>query len=77
VTDILIRDVPEAVVAQLDAAAERAGVSRVEYVRRALAAEANRATRDTRPPLTRGDWQQLTELAPDLGDENVMRGAWT
>jgi hypothetical protein len=76
VADILIRDVPDDTLAELDAAAERAGVSRVEYLRRTLAAEAERATRSTRPPLTCDDWAQFQELAADLADEDVMRGAW-
>lgn len=48
--DILIRDVPDETLAELDAAADRVGISRVEYLRRTLAAEADRAARDARPP---------------------------
>jgi plasmid stability protein len=77
VADILIRDVPDETIAELDAAAARTGVSRVEYLRRALAAEADRAARTTRPPLGRDDWARFQELASDLADEDVMRGAWT
>jgi hypothetical protein len=77
VADILIRDVPDETIAEIDAAAARAGISRVEYLRRALAAEAERAARDTRPPLTRDDWQQFQEVTADLGDDEVMRGAWS
>jgi hypothetical protein len=77
VADVLIRDVPDETLAEIDAAAARAGVSRVEYLRRALAAEAERAARDARPPLTRDDWQQFHELTADLGDDEVMRGAWS
>jgi hypothetical protein len=75
--DILIRDVPDAIVAELDAAADRAGISRVEYLRRALAAEAYRVTRDSRSPLGRDDWSRLGDLTSDLADEEVMRGAWS
>jgi Antitoxin FitA-like, ribbon-helix-helix len=74
--DILIRDVPDETLAELDAAAARIGVSRVEYLRRTLAAEAKRVARDARPPLTRDDWKQLQELTADLADDDVMRGAW-
>jgi hypothetical protein len=77
VADILIRDVPDETIAELDAAAARTGVSRVEYLRRTLAAEAERAARTTRPPLGRDDWARFQELAADLADEDVMRGAWT
>jgi len=75
--DVLIRDVPDTVVAELDAAAARAGVSRVEYLRRTLAAEADRSRHDARSPATRADWAQLGALISDLADEEVMRGAWT
>jgi hypothetical protein len=74
VADILIRDVPDETLAELDAAAARAGVSRVEYLRRTLTAEANRVIR---PPLTRDDWRHLHALTADLADEDVMRGAWS
>jgi hypothetical protein len=74
--DILIRDVPDETLAELDAAAARLGVSRVEYLRRTLAAEAERAARGGRPPLTRADWKQFQELTADLADDEVMRGAW-
>ena len=39
-TDVLIRDVPEDVIAALDAHAARLGLSRSEYVRRRLAQDA-------------------------------------
>ena len=46
--DVLIRDVPEAVLAGVDAHASRLGLSRVEYIRRRLAADA--ATSELRCP---------------------------
>jgi hypothetical protein len=39
-TDMLIRDVPDEVVAAVDARASRLGLSRSEYVRRRLAQDA-------------------------------------
>lgn len=75
--DILIRDVPDETLAELDAAAARAGVSRAEYLRRTLAAEADRVASGSRSPLTRDDWRQLHALTADLADEEVMRGAWS
>ena len=42
-TDILIRNVPDEVVAVLDANAQRAGVTRAEYLRRVLAEQRGRA----------------------------------
>ena len=38
--EVLIRDVPEAVLAGIDAHAARLGLSRVEYIRRRLASDA-------------------------------------
>ena len=38
--DVLIRDVPEAVLAGVDGHASRLGLSRVEYIRRRLASDA-------------------------------------
>ncbi len=38
-TDIVIRDVPEDVIAAIDIKARRLGLSRIDYVRRALARE--------------------------------------
>ena len=50
-TDILIRNVPDEVVAVLDANAQRAGVTRAEYLRRVLAEQRGRAL--TREQLDR------------------------
>ena len=43
-TDVLVRDVPEAVIAALDAQAARMGVSRSELLRRNLARDAARGS---------------------------------
>ncbi|MBL7490123.1 antitoxin [Frankia sp. AgB1.9] len=75
--DLLIRDVPDGVIAELDAAAARAGVSRVEYLRRTLSAEAERAARETHQPLAPADWALLGELISDLDDTEIMREAWS
>lgn len=71
-TDMLIRDVPEDVVASLDEVAQRLGLSRSEVVRRELAGFAARH----RGPVTTDDLMEMSELAQDLGDPDVMRGAW-
>ena len=47
--DVLIRDVPEAVLAGVDAHAARLGLSRAEYIRRRLASDAATASA---PPTT-------------------------
>lgn len=69
VTDILIRDVPDDVVAALDANAQRAGLTRAEYLRRVLADQ-------QAPPLTRAQLDRFAERTADLGDPEVMAAAW-
>jgi len=72
-TDILIRDVPDDVVAALDAKARRAGLSRTEYLRRALARE-----RDESPgAVSVDDLAAFSETFADLDDPEVMRQAWS
>lgn len=71
-TDILVRDVPDEVVAALDARAARLGLSRSEYLRRRLAQEA--AASPTR--VTVEDLSAFAGTFADLGDPDVMKGAW-
>ena len=71
--DILIRDVPDDVVALLEQRARQLGLSRTEYLRRILANEA--ADRTT--PATLDDWRAFAERHTDLDDREVMRRAWT
>ena len=52
-TDVLIRDVPDGVIAALDSRASRPGLSRSEYVRRRLAQDAA-ASRGRSAPGTWG-----------------------
>jgi hypothetical protein len=73
VTDILIRDVPEEVVAEIDAQASRLGISRVEFVRRQLVKEAQRVKR----PVTVEDLKRSDDLLSGLRDEELMRQAWS
>ena len=71
--DILIRDVPEDVVAALDAKARRAGLSRTEYLRRTLARE-----RDDAPgTVSVDDLAAFQRTFSDLDDPEVMRKAWS
>lgn len=72
-TDILIRDVPDEVLAAIDAKAKRVGLSRTEYLRRAL--ERERVV-DT-GPVTVDRLRQVADLAGDLDDPAVMSGAWS
>ncbi len=69
VTDILIRDVPDDVVAALDANAQRAGLTRAEYLRRVLADQQG-------PPVTRAQLDRFAERTADLSDPEVMAAAW-
>ncbi len=68
-TDILIRDVPDEVVEALDANAQRAGLTRAEYLRRVLAEQ-------QRPALTREHLDRFAERTTDLDDPEVMAAAW-
>ncbi len=72
VTDVLVRDVPDDVVAALDARASRLGLSRSEYLRRRLAQEAV----TTAQPVTIADLAVFAATFADLGDGEVMKGAW-
>jgi hypothetical protein len=69
VTDILVRDVPDEVVAALDANARRAGQTRAEYLRRLLADQQG-------PALTRDQLSRFARRTTDLGDPEVMAAAW-
>lgn len=69
VPDILIRDVPDDVVAALDANAKSAGQTRAEYLRRLLAEQQG-------PALTREQLVRFTERTADLADPVAMAAAW-
>lgn len=71
-TDMLIRDVPDDVIAAVDARAGRLGLSRSEYVRRRLAQDA--AT--TGAVVTTRDLEHFGETFADLADPAVMSQAW-
>lgn len=71
--DILIRDIPDDVLAAIDGKARRAGLSRSEYLRRALARE----TSDATAGVTVDDLRRFTQTFTDLGDSEVMDGAWS
>lgn len=71
-TDILIRDVPEDVVAALDARAKHHGLSRNEYLRRQLKQEASRSTEK----VTLDDLRRFSETFADALDPEIMKRAW-
>ena len=71
--DVLIRDIPADDIARIDAQAARLGLSRNEYLRRRLHQEASR-----RPTAVTVDaLRAFGDRFPDLGDPEVMRGAWS
>jgi hypothetical protein len=72
VSDVLIRDIPDAVLAGVDAHAARLGISRVEYIRRRLAADAASFT----VAVSVKDLRRFAAKFADLGDESVMDAAW-
>ena len=71
-TDVLIRDVPDEVVAALDAHASRLGLSRSEYVRRRLAEDA--AISGSRVSVS--DLERFADVFRDLAHADVMTQAW-
>jgi hypothetical protein len=71
-SDVLIRDVPDDVLAAIDARAAKLGLSRVEYVRRRLAQDAATSA----VSVSASDLRGFGETFADLGDAEVMAGAW-
>ena len=69
--DILIRDVPDDVIAAVDANASRAELSRVEYLRRLLERECART-----PEVTVESLRWLAEICADAKDPEIMAAAW-
>jgi hypothetical protein len=70
--DVLIRDVPEAVLVEVDAHAARLGLSRVEYIRRRLAADAATSSAS----VSAEDLRTFAHGFADLADPEVMDPAW-
>lgn len=70
--DLLIRDVPDDVIAALDAHARRLGLSRGEYVRRRLAQEVATHT----SPVSVQDLARFADIFDDLADPEVTSQAW-
>lgn len=72
-TDILIRDVPDEVLAAIDAKAKRVGLSRTEYLRRALERERTQAN----GPVDTDQLARMAAMIQDLDDPDVMTDAWS
>ena len=69
--DVLIRDVPDHVLAVIDGHARRLGLSSDEYLRRLLANDASR-----RGAVSAEDLARFGEVYADLDDDEVMGKAW-
>lgn len=72
--DILIRDLPDDVLAAIDARARRVGLSRTEYIRRSLARERDD---NAAPHVSVDDLVAFADTFSDLADAEVMRQAWS
>ena len=71
-SDVLIRDVPEGVLAAIDARAAALGVSRNEYLRRRLSEDARRSTSE----VAVSDLERFSATFGDLEDPQIMDRAW-
>lgn len=71
-TDVLVRNVPDDVVAALDARAGRLGLSRSEYLRRRMAQDAAAAGSS----VSTEDLARFAGVFGDLADPQVMARAW-
>jgi len=69
--DILIRDIPEAVLTAIERNATSLGISRSEHLRRLLAQAAV-----PQGETTTADWLWFGEAFIDLDDLQIMEHAW-
>lgn len=72
-SDVLIRDVPDDVLAAVESHAAKLGLSRNEYLRRQLTQDAMRSTTST----TIEDLHWFADTFSDLADPEIMRQAWS
>ena len=70
--DVLIRGLTTGAVARIDAEATNLGLSRNEFLRRKLEERPIKADEE----LTEEHWKRSAEVFRDLGDPEVMAGAW-
>lgn len=71
-SNVLIRDVPEDVLAAIDARAGRLGLSRPQYLRRLLATDAAISA----GPVSVDDLVAFGRDFADLADDRIMAKAW-
>lgn len=72
-SNLLVRDLPDPIIAALDAHAARLGLSRSEFVRRRLTNEAQR----TSGRVTIEDLDWFARTFDGLADADPMRRAWS
>jgi plasmid stability protein len=70
--DVLVRDVPDDVLAALDARAARLGLSRSEYLRRLL----SQGAAASQSAVSLDDLSRFADDFGDLADPQVMSQAW-
>ena len=70
--NLLVRDISDDVVAAIDSEAARLGLSRSEYLRRAL----TQLSRTTGKTATVEDLARFSQTFSDLTDPDVMDQAW-
>lgn len=73
VADLLIRNLSPEVVTALDIKARNLGISRVEFVRRAITREVSA----TPGSLTEKHLADMVNRLQDLDNPEIMRGAWS
>ncbi|MDY6811968.1 antitoxin [Gordonia sp. HNM0687] len=71
-SDILIRDVPDDVLAAIDARAAQLGLSRTQYLRRKLAQDAQVEAGE----VTVDDLRSFGSRFANLADDELMSDAW-
>jgi hypothetical protein len=71
--DLLIRDLTPEVIHALDVKAKILGISRVELVRRTISREVTPSPGS----LTEEHLAEMVKRLPDLGNPEIMRGAWS
>lgn len=71
-SDALIRDIPDDVLAVLDQLAARLGLFRTEYIRRRLAQDA----RTAKIAVAKDDWRRFADAYSHFADPSVMMRAW-
>lgn len=70
--DVLVRDIPDDVLAALDARAARLGLSRSEYLRRLL----SQGAATSQSAVSPDDLTRFADVFGDLADPEVMSRAW-